>query len=124
MCDIMCKANLTRSLNFMQMLFPDEYDFYPRTWFLPEQMEQFQNDAHSIHKKNRKQRRSLTTFIVKPSGLFTNSIENLINLLSFFLDGSEGAGIYLIQDPARCSIMNRPHIVQGNTSSFEFNILP
>ena len=40
MYDLMHKINLTRSLNVMRMLFPDEYDFYPKTWFLPEQNEQ------------------------------------------------------------------------------------
>ncbi|CAF0801552.1 unnamed protein product [Rotaria sp. Silwood1] len=97
MRDIMCKSNLTRSLNAMRMLFPDEFDFYPKTWFLPEQIEQFQDDARAIHKKDQSRRRPLTTFIVKPS------------------DGSEGEGIYLIQDPTRCSVPNRPYIVQGNT---------
>ena len=114
MCDIMCKANLTRSLNNMRMLFPDGYDFYPKTWFLPEQRDQFQEDARSIHKKDRRRQRPLTTFIVKPSGLFKNLIENLSNFYPFCIDGSEGAGIYLIQDPTRCNIMNRSHIVQGN----------
>jgi hypothetical protein len=114
MCDLLCKTNLTRSLNIMRMLFPDEFDFYPKTWFLPEQSEQFQEDARAIHKKERKRQRSLTTFIVKPSGLFSNSIENSIHFYFFYLDGSEGAGIYLIQDPTRCNVPNRPHIVQGN----------
>jgi hypothetical protein len=58
------------------MLYPDEFDFYPKSWFLPEQQEQFQKDANLIHKKDRKQKRRLTTFIVKPSGLFKNLIEN------------------------------------------------
>ncbi len=109
----MCKINLTRSLNVMRTLFPEEFDFYPRTWFLPEQSDQFQEDAQSIHKKDRKQRRPLTTFIVKPSGSFRNSIENSVNFYFFSIDGSEGAGIYLIQDPTRCYAANRPHIVQG-----------
>lgn len=28
------------------------------------------------------------------------------------IDGSEGSGIYLIQDPSRCNMNNRPYIVQ------------
>ena len=114
MCDLLCKINLTRSLNVMRMLFPDEFDFYPKSWFLPEQIEQFQDDARSIHKKDRSRQRPLTTFIVKPSGLFINSIENSINFYSFCIDGSEGAGISLIQDPTRCNFINRPYIIQGN----------
>lgn len=71
-CDLFCKINLTRSLNVMRMLFPDEFDFYPQTWFLPEQRDQFYDDARSIHKKDRNRRRPLTTFIVKPSGLLSS----------------------------------------------------
>lgn len=71
MSDVLCKSNLTRALNAMRRLFPDEYKFYPRTWFLPEQREQFQKDANEIHKRDRKRQRPLTTFIVKPSGLFS-----------------------------------------------------
>jgi hypothetical protein len=81
MYDILSKVDLTRSLNIMRMLFPDEFDFYPRTWFLPEQREEFQNDANSIHKKDRKQGKLLTTFIVKPSGLLNNSIQNSIQFV-------------------------------------------
>ncbi|CAF1141393.1 unnamed protein product [Adineta steineri] len=94
MSDLLCKSNLTRSLNAMRMLFPDEFDFYPKTWFLPEQKQQFQDDARLIHQKDRKRHRPLTTFIIKPS------------------DGSEGAGIYLVQDPTRCTVANRPYIAQ------------
>lgn len=72
MCDLLCKANLTRALNVMRILFPDEFEFYPKTWFIPEQIEQFQEDARVIHKHDRRRHRSLTTFIVKPSGLSFN----------------------------------------------------
>ena len=116
MSDILCKINLARSLNVMRMLFPDEFDFYPKTWFLPEQRDQFLEDACFMHKKDRKNKRPLTTFIVKPSGSFRYMIESLINFYLFCIDGSEGAGIYLIQDPARCNMANRPHVVQGNVS--------
>ncbi|CAF3667109.1 unnamed protein product [Rotaria sp. Silwood1] len=78
----------------MRTLFPDEFDFYPKTWFLPEQTQQFQADACSIHEEDRRQQRSLTTFIVKPS------------------DGSQGSGIYLIRDATRWNATNRPHVVQ------------
>ena len=112
--DLLCKINLTRSLNVMRMLFPDEFDFYPKTWFLPEQREKFYDDARWIQKKDRKRQRPLTTFIVKPSGLSSSLIENSSNVSLFHpLDGSEGAGIYLIRDPTGCNAMNRPHVVQG-----------
>lgn len=64
----MQKANLTRALDSMQKLFPDQFDFYPKTWFLPEQRSQFEKDVRSIHESDRRRKRRLTTFIVKPSG--------------------------------------------------------
>lgn len=35
------KAALTRCLNSLWRLFPDEYNFYPRSWLLPEQRDTF-----------------------------------------------------------------------------------
>jgi hypothetical protein len=114
MCDLLCKINLTRSLNAMRTLFPNEYEFYPKTWFLPSQREQFYENAQLIHKEDRKRRRLLTTFIVKPSGLSSSTIEQFTEYLPFlYLDGSEGTGIYLIQNPTDCNAINRPHVVQG-----------
>jgi hypothetical protein len=52
----------------MRLLFPNEFDFYPKTWFLPEQNQQFKDDVRYIHQQDKEHNHSLTTFIVKPSG--------------------------------------------------------
>ncbi len=70
MNDLLRKVHLTRLLNNMRLLFPNEYDFYPKTWFLPEQNQQFKDDIRYIHQLDEQHNRSLTTFIIKPSGLF------------------------------------------------------
>lgn len=31
------KVNLSRAMRTMQELFPEEYNFYPRSWILPEE---------------------------------------------------------------------------------------
>lgn len=69
MNDLLRKVHLTRLLNNMRLLFPNDFDFYPKTWFLPEQTQQFKDDVRYIHQQDRKHNRSLTTFIIKPSGL-------------------------------------------------------
>jgi hypothetical protein len=69
MNDLLRKIHLTRSLNNMRLLFPNEYNFYPKTWFLPEQNQQFKDDVRYIHQLDKKYNQLLTTFIVKPSGL-------------------------------------------------------
>ena len=68
MSDLLRKIHLTRSLNHMRLLFPHDYNFYPQTWFLPEQNQQFKDDVRYIHQQDKKHHRSPTTFIVKPSG--------------------------------------------------------
>lgn len=35
------KINMSRAVRTMQELFPEEYDFYPRSWILPEEYQQF-----------------------------------------------------------------------------------
>ena len=76
------KGPLTHSLNMMRRFYPNEYDFYPRTWFLPEQLKEFTQECHFIHDQDSKMKIPLTTFIVKPN------------------DGSQGDGIYLINSPS------------------------
>ena len=84
------KINLTRILDTMKQLFPDEYDFYPRTWFLPQQYYEFCGEVRASHEKGRHRR----TFIVKPD------------------EGSQGDGIYLLRDPNDYIVTERNHVVQ------------
>lgn len=35
------KITLSRALRIMQNLFPEEYNFYPRSWILPEEFQLF-----------------------------------------------------------------------------------
>lgn len=41
MIEMLRKINLSRAMRTMQELFPEEYDFYPRSWILPEEYQQF-----------------------------------------------------------------------------------
>lgn len=92
MVEMLRKINMSRAVRTMQELFPEEYDFYPRSWILPEQYQQFttqirmvkENDATVNH-----------TFIVKPDG------------------GSQGDGIYLIRDPSDLKLIAGSQAKQG-----------
>lgn len=81
MNQLLRKAPLTLALNVMRSVYPEQYEFYPRTWFLPEQFQDFKTDCKYIHEKQAKLGKPLTAFIVKPN------------------DGSQGEGIYLITNP-------------------------
>jgi tubulin polyglutamylase TTLL6/13 len=52
------KNNLSRNLMRMAKVFPNEYNFFPKTWVLPQEMNDFRQQFNK--KKNNK------TFIVKP----------------------------------------------------------
>lgn len=41
------KINTSRAVRTMQELFPEEYDFYPRSWILPEEFQLFCAQAGS-----------------------------------------------------------------------------
>lgn len=92
----------------MHTLYPDEYDFYPRTWYLPEQLPQL---AHDIRKLNEKQAKPKSTFIIKPDS------------------GSQGEGIYLIRDASEYIVNpSKMHVCQeylGNVfliDKFKFDL--
>lgn len=73
------KLTLSRCLDIMRDLYPEDYDFYPRTWYLPAQFDQFCSEAGP--NANEKRKKSKQAFIIKPYG------------------GSSGEGIYLIKEP-------------------------
>uniref|UniRef100_A0A1A8D624 Tubulin tyrosine ligase-like family, member 11 n=2 Tax=Nothobranchius kadleci TaxID=1051664 RepID=A0A1A8D624_NOTKA len=79
MVEMLRKINLSRAMRTMQELFPEEYNFYPRSWILPEEYRQFSAQIRLLKEKDTTMN---TTFIVKPDG------------------GSQGDGIYLIRDPS------------------------
>uniref|UniRef100_A0A8C3A196 Tubulin tyrosine ligase-like family, member 11 n=1 Tax=Cyclopterus lumpus TaxID=8103 RepID=A0A8C3A196_CYCLU len=78
MIEMLRKINLSRAVRTMQELFPEEYDFYPRSWILPEECQQFSTQIRMLKENDATLN---PTFIVKPDG------------------GSQGDGIYLIRDP-------------------------
>jgi len=92
------KINLSRIIDRMQKLFPADFNFYPATWFLPEQLHQFIGEANQKLKKTRNKkdvyRAYRSTYIVKPN------------------TGSHGDGIYLINNPRDLLITSKSAIVQ------------
>lgn len=92
MIEMLRKINLSRAVRTMQEIYPEEYNFYPRSWILPEEYQLFctqirlLKDNDSILKP---------TFIVKPDS------------------GSQGDGIYLIRDPADLRVISGSQIKQS-----------
>ncbi|NWZ68101.1 TTL11 polyglutamylase, partial [Acrocephalus arundinaceus] len=95
MMETVRKITLSRAMRTMQDLFPLEYNFYPRSWILPEELPLFVAEVRMMKDSNPSWK---PTFIVKPDG------------------GCQGDGIYLIKDPSDIrltgSIQSRPAVVQ------------
>ncbi|NWU27396.1 TTL11 polyglutamylase, partial [Dyaphorophyia castanea] len=95
MMETVRKITLSRAMRTMQDLFPLEYNFYPRSWILPEELSLFVDEVRTTKDSNPSWK---PTFIVKPDG------------------GCQGDGIYLIKDPGDIrltgSIQSRPAVVQ------------
>eukprot|EP00966_Prymnesium_polylepis_P282086 6518526-Prymnesium_polylepis.1 len=72
------KLQLARALNRLRRLFAEEFAFYPQTWSLPLELEEFK--AHCAHVQTKADHQP-PTYIVKPSA------------------GCQGAGIYLVRWP-------------------------
>uniref|UniRef100_A0A914WD28 Tubulin polyglutamylase TTLL11 n=1 Tax=Plectus sambesii TaxID=2011161 RepID=A0A914WD28_9BILA len=89
------KIPLTRAISSMQRLFPDQYDFYPRSWFIPAQLDKFNADYKNIMTiKAERGDDEPTWFIVKPD------------------EGAQGTGIYLIHSPDQLQKLNHAQLIQ------------
>ncbi|XP_053137914.1 tubulin polyglutamylase TTLL11 [Hemicordylus capensis] len=95
MTEMVRKITLSRAVRTMQELFPEEYNFYPRSWVLPDEFAIFLAEVHLMKERNPSWK---PTFIVKPDG------------------GCQGDGIYLIKEPTDVrmtgSLHSRPAVVQ------------
>ncbi|XP_077981945.1 tubulin polyglutamylase TTLL11-like [Glandiceps talaboti] len=91
MLEILRKIKFSQIIHKMQLLFPGEYDFYPKTWLLPTELSQFLKEA-----KTMKKRQTKSYYIVKPD------------------NSSQGDGIYLIRNPNDMmkSVALKPVVVQ------------
>eukprot|EP00102_Acyrthosiphon_pisum_P003478 XP_001946028.2 PREDICTED: tubulin polyglutamylase TTLL6-like isoform X1 [Acyrthosiphon pisum] len=74
MSEICRKDSLARNLNTMSNSFPDDYNFYPMTWYLPSDYIKFQTYMNQ-HKS--------AAYILKPT------------------TGSQGTGIYITKSPKK-----------------------
>ncbi|KAL7070923.1 hypothetical protein ACQ4LE_010143 [Meloidogyne hapla] len=81
MTELAKKVTLTQAISSMRELFPSEYSFYPRSWILPAQLQQFRDYCLNSDETNK-------CFIVKPD------------------DGAQGTGIYLISSPSELLQIN------------------
>ncbi|KAL1787092.1 tubulin polyglutamylase TTLL11 [Sigmodon hispidus] len=95
MTEMVRKITLSRALRIMQNLFPEEYNFYPRSWILPDEFQLFVTQVRMVKDGDPSWK---PTFIVKPDG------------------GCQGDGIYLIKDPNDIrltgTLQSRPAVVQ------------
>ncbi|XP_065504907.1 tubulin polyglutamylase TTLL11 [Caloenas nicobarica] len=95
MTEMVRKITLSRAVRTMQDLFPLEYNFYPRSWILPEEFPLFVDEVRMLKDSDPSWK---PTFIVKPDG------------------GCQGDGIYLVKDPSDIrltgAIPSRPAVVQ------------
>ncbi|XP_073496939.1 tubulin polyglutamylase TTLL11 isoform X2 [Phyllobates terribilis] len=95
MAEMVRKINLSRALRTLRQLYPQEYDYYPQSWILPEEYHTFTAEVRMARDSDPSWK---PIFIVKPDG------------------GCQGDGIYLIKDPCEVrgmgGLQSRPAVVQ------------
>jgi len=139
MLEAVRKVPLGRSLDLLRCLFPDEYGFHPRSWFLPQQFAEF-SDAlrHSttttttteagavsggggvvqrtaaprrdLHQHQQHQQQQ-QLMVVQPTKPSSDSV--------FIVkpdEGSQGEGIYLIQVSSLAPVHGSPYMGANGVS--------
>lgn len=116
----------------MAKVCPDLYDFFPKTWVLPNEANDFRNHFAS-EAKNPKKKKHQTTYIVKPDGMcqgkgifLSRNLEHIIdvtrnNKVNHLLeqDGIDGEKVgYVVQE-----YMDRPHLVEDLKYDFRLYVL-
>ena len=100
MVEICRKDCLAKNMSKMQKLFPDEFDFTPRTWNMPQESNAFLSQAKESAKKKKRTR----TYIAKPSnGAMGNGIRLFRNLEKAPLEEN-----YIIQE-----YLDKPMLIEG-----------
>jgi hypothetical protein len=111
MHDMARKSSLARALNRMRKLYPADFAFFPPSWHLPAQLDEFKK--HCAFRQHCGS--SAGTFIVKPSG------------------GCQGTGIYLTASPEALSstisnavvqeYIEAPLLLEGRKFDFRLYVL-
>ncbi|XGW35358.1 hypothetical protein V3C99_018957 [Haemonchus contortus] len=95
MTDLSKKVSLTHAIDSMRKIFPDDYKFYPPSFFLPAHFDQLKEFWHAeLSRRRQKGLQGEMYFIVKPD------------------DGAQGTGIYLINDPKQIRDVSAKQLVQ------------
>uniref|UniRef100_A0A915BM83 Tubulin tyrosine ligase n=1 Tax=Parascaris univalens TaxID=6257 RepID=A0A915BM83_PARUN len=116
MTELSKKISLSRAIASMRRLFPDEYEFYPKSWFLPAQLDEFVDYCDSTYLSSGEENcgePQSKWFIVKPD------------------DGAQGTGIYLINSSSQLKDTAAKQLIQeyiadpflmGDGLKFDFRV--
>jgi len=102
MVEAVRKVNLGRALDLLRCLFPAEYNFHPRSWFLPQQYVEFCEAVKSWNSQVDNGTTSPCDGIGAPATNDDGKIPaDTTTTRPVFIvkpdEGSQGEGIYLIQ---------------------------